>query len=408
MAKGFLSALGYRDFRRLWICNFISNIGTWVHTVALSLWVHEKYATPGWLGFVQFCSYIPALLLFLIAGSLADLMNRKKLLIVTQIIMALGALILALEVTLDIANLLTVSFTVFAIGVGIALNFPAWQAIIPDIIPPKDILNAVSLNSASWNMARFLGPMLGAAIASWSLSFCFYLNSLSFLPFAFIIALIVLPPRHRKDWRNSFNRSHLTEGIRYSLARSWARNLLLTFGLLNFFAIPYLAFLPIFGKDILHAGDFGVGALYAATGLGAVAGVPLLNLLNRRWEERTIIKAGALILPGSLILFSFSRHLWLSNFALFMTGTSYLCTASSINTLLQLKVDEEIRGRVMSLYVLMITGIYPLGSILLGFIANRFGIPKVLAISSAVVLAYGINLALSEQLREASIKGASQ
>jgi predicted MFS family arabinose efflux permease len=115
-----------------------------------------------------------------------------------------------------------------------------------------------------------------------------------------------------------------------------------------------------------------------------------------------------LILPGSLILFSFSRHLWLSNFALFMTGTSYLCTASSINTLLQLKVDEEIRGRVMSLYVLMITGIYPLGSILLGFIANRFGIPKVLAISSAVVLAYGINLALSEQLREASIKGASQ
>ncbi len=401
---GFLNALAYRDFRRLWICNFVSNLGTWVHTVALALWVYRNYPAPGWLGFIQFCSYFPSFIFFLLAGSLADLVSRKALLIVTQLIMAGGAFALALMVHLGAANISIVAITVTIIGVGLAFSFPAWQAIIPDLVPSRSMLNAVSLNSASWNMARFLGPLLGGLIISlWSLPACFYLNSLSFLPFALVMVMVQLPRRHKDDWKDRLNLSHLTEGIRYSLKRSWARNLLLTFGLINLLALPYLAFLPVFGSDILKKGELGTEALFAAAGMGAVMGVPVLALLNRRQEERTIIRLGVLALSGSLIIFSFSENFWLSLCALFLAGISFLITASSINTLLQLKVDEELRGRVMSLYVMMLTGIYPIGSGLMGLISNHFGVPRVLGISSFLVLLYGINLVFSGQLNEAQV-----
>lgn len=402
--RGLFPSLRYPDFRALFTTNFISYIGTWVHNVVLLLWVQNTYGTPGSLGLVNFMAYLPVIIFFLVAGTLTDVVDRRKLLIYSQSLMAAAAFALAVEVITGAANLLTVCITVFILGIGYAVSFPAFFAITFDLVEPRHILNAISLNAASFNTARFVGPLLASLlVAQWSFSGGFLANSLSFLPVIVALLIIKTPASERDEGGRIFNPSALTEGIRYAWHNAWARNLLLTLGAMNLFTLPFIVFLPTYGEEIIRAGDAGVFALYAASGFGAVLGVPVLNFLNRRWEEREIIKINSLVLPLALIAFSFSSQLWLSMILLCVAGIASLLVFSSINSLLQLKVEPRLRGRILSIFYLMLTGLAPLGGIILGFLADRWGITSVLAPSFFLFLICGVALTVFPRiLREAT------
>jgi MFS family permease len=397
--RNLFPSLTHRDFRLLWVWTFVSNVGTWVHNVALGLWVHDVYRSPGWLGVVNFFGYLPVILFFLPAGSMADSLDRRRLLIVTQVVMMVSALALAVEINLGVANLFTVSVTVFAMGTGFALNFPAWQAIMPDLVPVEHLLNAVSLNSASYNLARLLGPMLAGMLAAiLPLAACFYVNSISFFPVILALAVVSLPAIPAVRERDALPAHGLTAGLSYAFRNAWSRNLLVTLGFLTFFALPYLVFLPVFGSDILHKGDLGVGVLYAASGCGAVIGAPTITILRRRFDERILIKAGTMGVALSLFLFSLSNNFWFSISLLVVTGASFLAAVASINTILQLKAGREVRGRVMSVYVFMLVGFFPVGGALLGIIADRTGMARAMSIGSLACLFWAVIILLKPEL----------
>ncbi len=388
--KGLFPSLSYRDFRSLWIWGFVSNIGTWVHTVALGLYVHDVYHSPGWLGVVNFFSYFPVVIFFLFAGSLVDTRNRRLILMVSQGVMMLAALALAIFVHLGGANLPAICITTFIMGVGFAFNFPAWQAIVPDLVPPGHLLNAVSLNAASFNLARSVGPVFASVIITLvSFSACFFVNSASFFPFILALAFIALPPVAAQK-ESAVSWKTMTAGISRVLQRKSARNLLLTMGIVNFFGLPYVVFLPVFGKDILERGDIYVSVMYAAVGLGAALGAPLITHLNRTVDELTLLRGGVMGIALSLLAFSWSPNFWLSLPLLFMVGLFFLASMSSINTVLQLNTEREMRGRVMSLYVLMMVGSFPLGGALLGFIGDRLGIQWAISIGALACLLWGV------------------
>jgi MFS family permease len=403
IVKDYFPSLTHRDFRMLWTWTFVSNIGTWLHNVALGLYVHEVYRAPGWLGLINFFSYAPTILLFLPAGSLADTGRRKRILIVSQVTMAAGALSLAVLVAAGAAGLAGISISVFLMGIGIAFNFPAWLAIIPELVPREDLLNAISLNAASWNMARFLGPMLaGIVIAIASYSACFFANSASFFPFILVLFVIALPETAASHAGSTFSFRTMAGGISYSLRRRLIRNLLITFGLINAFGLPYIVFIPVFGKDILSRGNIGVSAMYAASGLGAVVGAPLVTRLHRSFDEITLVKGGVMGISLSLLIFSWSTNFWLSLVLVFSAGLSFLVTATSINTILQIKTDPRVRGRIMSLYVFMLVGAFPVGGALLGFIADAAGMSRAMSIGSLTCLFWGSVLLLKPELLQAA------
>ncbi len=393
--EGLLPALRFPAFRWLWSCNFISHIGTWVQNVALLLWVQDKYGKPGALGVVNLFSYLPVILFFLHAGTLVDVVDRRWILIYAQTLMALAAFALALEVGLGFANLFTVSLTVFILGLGFTVSFPGFHAITFDIVESRYILNAVSLNAAAQNTSRFLGPLLASLIVSrWGFKGGFYANSLSFLPIIVALMVIRVPSSQGRRAPGAFSFRQVAGGISYVFREGWARNLLITLGTMNIFALPYLVFLPNFGKVVLRAGDQGVYLLYAASGLGAVMGVPVVGLLHRRFEEREIVKIASVAIPASIIAFSLSPYLWLSMLCLFIAGVAFLANFSAINSLLQLKVEPRLRGRILSLFFFMLTGVAPIGGLIIGFLANRWGISGVLAGSSFLALIYGVSLSV--------------
>lgn len=388
-----IAAFKSRSFFKLWSTNLISNTGSWVHNVALGLWAHEKYGTPGALGLLNLFSYIPIVVFFLAAGIMADISDRRKLLIYSQLIMTLAALALAIEIAFDAANLVSVSITVFVMGTGLAFSFPAFQALIPSIVKKEHVLNAISLNSASYNMARLIGPMLaGVIIPLLSLSACFFINSLSFLPFIIALFFLKLPKEGRKEKTGRPSMGLVLEGVRFAVKEAWARRLFMTLGIMNLLLLPYLVFLPIFGKDILRGGNFAVALLFASSGFGAMAGVPVLNILSRSMSEYEIVKLGIVSTALSIIFFSFSERIAISMPSLFVTGMSFLLTASSINSMLQLNVSEHLRGRVMSIYVLLLAGVFPIGGAVLGWLSDFFGVTSVLSLSAIIVLMYGISL----------------
>ena len=389
---GVLSAFGYRDFRILWPGALLSNIGTWVHMTALLWFVKELTNSDGWVGFANFANFIPVLLFVLLSGSLADRLNRKKIIIVTLVAMMLGAFALGICMSLGWASLGVIMVITTFMGVAFVFNFPAWRAIVTDLVPRDEILNAVSLDAAQFNIARFIGPALGALILSvWGVAGAFYINGFSFL--AVIISLLMLKTRTPgRPVPEGGTRRHIMEVVRYSWRNRWARNLLLALAVTAFFGLPFMVLLPAISRDVLGRGAAGFGMLLMATGLGAVAGAPLVTYLNRRIPENEIVKFSALAAGVLLVLFSLSRTFWLSLLISVGLGVSYLMMSATINTVLQSRVSRDMRGRIMSIYILVFQGVFPIGGLMMGLIADARSAPFAMFVGGVVCLALGLVL----------------
>ncbi|MCX5976420.1 MAG: MFS transporter [Coprothermobacterota bacterium] len=387
-AVGVLSALGYRDYRHFWTGALVSDIGTLIQTTALMWFVKTNTASNAWVGAVSLASVIPVLLFVELAGYLADKVDLKRLLLGTQFFMMATALILAIGASLGWTSMGFFLTIVILQNIAFTFGFPAWELLLPDLVPKDHMLNALALGSAEWNLGKVVGPALGALIlTTWSAAGAFYVNAASFL---FVIGVIMattvktstmpIPPA-RKVYQSLVKRG------RYVLHTRWMVYLLATLGIASFFGFSYTVLFPAFAQEVLGGGAGAYSFLLVFTGLGAILGAPLVTVLKRKFKGRDIIKGSLLCFGAILLCFSFSGTYWLSAVLAAGMGCALLIFGSIVNTVLQVRVEEEMRGSIVSYYIMMSITFSGFGALFLGSLADTFQSPRIpLQLGSLVCL----------------------
>jgi MFS family permease len=391
-------SLHHRDFALFWTGNFLSNIGTWMQNLALGWQILLITNSPFLLGLNGFLGSLPALVFSLPGGAIADRLSRRKLMLTTQTSMAVLALILGLLTSFHVVKISEILLISFLTGLAGALNSPAYQALVPDLVPRDDLVNAIGLNSAQFNMSRAIGPTLaGVALGSLGVAACYYLNSLSF--FALIVALLVLRLAPRRIDRNAGVWRAALEGLHFV---DRYRSLVILLSVPCFFALfgNYIVLMPAFARDLLHVGPSGLGYLMAGAGLGAV--IAALTLAAQRTAARRggLIMASAAIFSLALILLGQAHTFGWSFFLLVVLGATTVGALALTNTMLQMVSPPELRGRIMSLYIFAAIGLSPLGSLWIGSVAEHLGTRFALTLGGAVCFTYfSIVLACLPRLR---------
>jgi MFS family permease len=373
-----------RNFAIYTAGSFISATGSWFQVVALGwLVVSVGGSHSGFLlGLVGFASLMPILVLGLVGGLLADRLSRRVLLLATQLFNA-GALLLLAYLT-GTGRATVGAILTFALVMGIvnALTWPAWQALINDMVPVHDLARAIALNSARFNLTRVIGPALGGALltvvgGAW----CFAANAMTAL--GVTCALLAIHPRAQPRRAHEPLRQALLGGLLYARATLQARTILLATTALGMLGLPYNSFLPAFAKDVLHAGPGGLGLLLTAVGVGALGGA-LSSGMKWAITNRRIVLCGALGLFGLAdALFAVSRWLPLSLAALVVLGFAMLLYLATANTALQSEVPRAVLGRLMGVWVIVTSGTTPLGSLAIGALSTVIGVQAAVGFGGA-------------------------
>jgi len=379
-----LRALRYRNYRLFFVGQSISLTGSWMQMIAVSWLAYRLTNSAFLLGSIAFLSQFPMLLVTPFAGVLADRWNRKNILVITQTLAMIQALVLAVLAFTGAVTVWHLAILSLFIGLVNSFDAPVRQTFVIDMVEDKkDLSNAIALNSFIFNSARLIGSALGGLlIAAIGEAMCFLLNSVSFL--AVIAALLSMRIRPAIPESGNHFLTDLKEGFAYAFRIAPIRSILSLVALMSVAGMPYVVIMPIFAKDILKGGADTLGFLMGATGLGALGGaVYLASKKNIRGLERTISVA-AVIFGAGLVFFSFSRVLWLSLFLILCVGFGIMVQIVSCNTLLQNLTDDDKRGRVMSLYAIAFMGMAPFGSLLAGSLAEKIGAPHTMLISGLV------------------------
>lgn len=405
-----LTAFTYRDFRVQWFGACTSSIGTWMQNVAQNWLVLSLTGSAFFLGLDSFLQQLPIMLFTLIGGVLADRHDRRHTLVVSQYLQTSTALVLAALVYFGVVKIWHILLLSFVTGLAQSLGGPAYQALIPSLVEQKDLPNAVALNSIQFNLARVIGPLVAGAVltafARWgfsdpeAMSACFTLNSLSFL--VVIAALMSLNVKHIPSTGTHRMRDELRGGLSYVRHQGSLVSLIVLAAATTFLGFAVLTFLPLFAQNVFHQGVGAYSRLMAFSGAGSVVGALLVAWLGkfRRMGLMTLLVQA---LYGLLIVgFALSRILWLSDVLLFLTGVALMVVFSTVTSLVQLLAPNEMRGRVMSIYLVAFRGGMPLGSLASGYFASLFGAPAVLVVNGMLlVIVSTYFLARSHGVREA-------
>jgi len=382
-----LRALRYRNFQLFFGGQFISLIGTWMQNVAQAWLVYRITGSSVLLGAIGFSSQIPVFLLSPAGGIVADRFPRQRVVIATQTASMLLAFALASLTLLHTVRIWHVFVLSALLGAVNAFDIPARQSFIVEMVGKTDLMNAIALNSSMFNASRVLGPAIaGILVASIGEGWCFFANGASYI--AVIIGLFLMRvERIEQPPPQDSLVQHVIEGFRFVLDSPAVHALLIMLGVVSLTGMPYTVLMPIFADRILHGGAAGLGWLMGAAGVGALIGA---LLLASRETLKGLSRWVALAASGfgvGLIGFSFSRSLHLSEVLLIPIGFAMMIQMGSSNTLIQSMVPDRLRGRVMSVYSMMFMGMAPIGSLLAGWAADRFGPQWTVAGGGAICLA---------------------
>jgi MFS family permease len=392
--SGAFRAMRHRNFRLFFGGQLTSLIGTWMQTVAQAWLVLKLTNSPMMLGLVSFARYAPMLAVALFAGVVVDHVDRRRLLIVSQTLLMLCAFILAGLTWAGVVRVEHVIILAACNGLISSFDMPGRQAFVVEMVGIEDLPNAIALNSMIGNGARIVGPAIaGALIASVGTAMCFFLNGFSFLAVIWSLVSMDLPRKAAQRFGSAML-TRLREGFSYIWRHRPSFYLLLLCGINNGFGAQYTVLLPVFASNILH-GDAGTyGLLMGAQGVGAVIGaVTLAWRSSGARGQRQNLMYGIFVLAAAILTFGFSRWMWLSLLAQLFVGAALINYMASTNTLLQLFVSDELRGRVMSFYTLSFTGMLPLGSLEVGFIGERISPEAAVMVCGVISLACAILLA---------------
>ena len=386
------AALRHRNYRLFFIGQLISLTGTWMQNVAERWLVWELTSSPFKLGVVTFAAGVPVLLFSLWGGVFADRVPKRRLLMVTQTFMMTLAIILAVDVILGTVQWWHVGILAFLLGTANAFDAPARQAFVFEMVGRNDLMNAIALNSAIFNSARIIGPALaGVTLAALGTAWCFGLNAVSFLAVLVGLALMNVKPFVGASSTES-PLVQIREGVTYIWHHPFVRTLIALVAVSNMFALGYMALLPALAQDVLHVGTVGYGFMLTAIGVGALAGALTIASLGNYQRKGRMLTAGNLLFPVMVVTLALSKSYHLTLGLLVVAGLGFMTQNATANTLVQTTVPDGLRGRVMSVYMMVFQGFFPIGSLIAGAVAEGFGVPVGVAFGGSIALAYGLYL----------------
>lgn len=389
-----LRALSHRDFRLFWTGQCVSLVGRWMQAIGQSWLVLELTNSPLRLGIVNSLQFAPLLLLSLPAGALADRLPKRPLLIGTQLALMFPALAIAALIWTGTIQYWHVLVMATLMGLATALDMPARQSIVVELVGKDDLMNAIALNSAVFNAARMVGPAAGGLlIARYGVALAFFLNGVTFLAvLAALLAMRAEAPRPAAPGTRLTR--EIADGLRYA-TREPRISLVLSLVLaVSIFVINHNVLVPLVARDLLGEEVQGFGFLMATLGAGALTGAATLAQFGHGRPPLAAIIAPAIVVSTGILSLAAVRQFWLVAIVLFLTGVAQILFLTSSNTTLQVMAPDALRGRVMGLYALVFAGVSPIGAFLTGSIAEAFGPATACAVGGGLGLASVLALSL--------------
>jgi MFS family permease len=381
-----LRALRSRNFRLFFFGQLISVIGVWMQSTAQQWLVYRITGSQLKLGTVTFAGFLPVLLFSLFMGIIVDRFSNRTLLVWTQSLFMVLAAILAIITFLDLVTYEYIILLAFLTGIVNALDMPARQAIYTKLVDRKDLLNAIALNSSVFNGARIIGPAIGGVVvAQLGEGVAFSVNSITYLAVIFGLLLMRIHPDPLSD-ANSTGRQDFLGGLRYLFYEKRVLGLVVMIAGLSVTGFSYLTLLPVFAQDILKIGAEGYGVLLAAQGVGALIAALSLAFQGDRLHKGRLLVGSRYILAFAIILLGISRSTPLTITSLILAGFALIGQLALTNTIIQLIVPDEFRGRVLSSYTWALGGFIPIGSLLIGSIGDVLGAANAVLISAGCSL----------------------
>lgn len=389
MLKRVFKAFEYRDFRLLWFGACTSSIGTWMQTLAQNWLVLELTNSPFLLGLDSFLGQIPIFLLSLFGGVAADRFDRRKLLVISQLVQMSCAFLLAAFFALSMVKVWHILSLSFIVGVAQAFGGPAYQALIPTLVASKDLANAIALNSIQFNLARVIGPMLGGiALTSLGPAWCFTFNGVSFV--AVIFTLLLLPVRPLAAKTGVSVLTSIKEGLSFINRQEGMLPLIAIAFLMTMLGIPIMVFLPVVVKDVFHMGPKIFTLMLCISGGGAVVGALTVAAFGHIQNKGRTALLTLIALGVFMTGFGLSRSLLLSCLLLFMASAALVAVFAMISSLVQLIAPDAMRGRVMSVYNVAFRGGMPIGSLISGELVGNSSVGTVLFINGVALAILGL------------------
>jgi MFS family permease len=379
-------ALKHRNFQLFIIGQLISLIGTWMQNTAQQWLVYRLTGSAALLGLFGFASQLPMLFLAWMGGYVGDRYNRHRGVISTQSLSMVLAFVLAALTLTHLIRTWHLMVIAFLVGIVNAFDVPIRQSFFVHMVGKEDLPNAIALNSSIFNGARVVGPAIaGFTIVLVGEGWCFFLNGLSFV--AVIIALLMMriEPTQPKVTGESPVRS-FAEGFRFAMSDAPIRSALFLLSMLSLFGLQYSVFLPIYARDILHGGARTLGLLMSAAGVGAVLGALQFAARTEYKGLARWIATACTACAICLLVFSFATSFWLCALVLFSVGFAATSQMAATNTIIQQRVPDEMRSRLMAVYATMFMGVQPIGALIAGGIAKHIGAPHTLLIFGTAVL----------------------
>lgn len=374
--------LKHRVFRVLWIATILGNIGTWVRDVASGWAMTELSPSPLMVALVQAFGTLPLFLLALPAGALADLVNKRRLLILVQFWLLINSLALALSAATDVLDARLLLLLTLSGGIGAALLAPAWQAIVPELVSRKELRPAVALNSLGVNIARAIGPALGGLILSfWGLAAAYGADVASYV----VTALALLWWR-RENPKSAAPPEHLVgamgAGLRYAFASPELQRVMLRAAGFFLFATAVWALLPVVARNLPGASAGLYGIMLGAIGLGAIGGALALPRLRLHWSTDAVLRIATVLVSGVLLTLAFTRSPSLAILMCLVCGAGWILALSTLGATVQSVLPDWVRGRGLAIYLTVFYGSMTLGSVIWGQVASGYSLPVALASAS--------------------------
>jgi len=393
-------ALAVRPYRWYWAAQWPVFLGTWMQVVALGYYVYNTTGSQTAVGVVGAADGIPAVVLSLYGGVLADRLPRRRILLVTQSVLGLSAAVLAIMVATHHAGLGVLILIAVVFGSADALDLPTRQALIADLVSADLVVNAVALGSVAMSVTRIAGPALaGVLIGFVGPAVCFGFLALAYIGPLFVLFTVVpdIAPRLRA---RSTAYADLVEALRVVRRDKLVRGVIVCVAALSFFGVAYMPYLPVYAHDKLHAGSQVLGLLYTTGGFGALAGSVFIATLGGRVEaRRRLLLAGSVIYAASLFTLATGGRLGFALPALVGISLGFLAMNTSLVTLLQTETDASMRGRLLGFYSTILAGLQTVGTLTYGFLAHAVPLFTAISAGALVVGVVGVLTALGPALR---------
>ncbi len=381
-------AISSRDFRLYMAGQIVSLTGTWMQSVAQNWLVWSLSGSSFYLGLISAASSLPMLLFTLPGGILADKYFKRRILIATQTLSIIPALLLGIFIDIKIITLLHVAIFAFILGTINAFDVPARQSFLIEMVGKESLTGAIALNSAVFNGARLIGPVIAGLILSlFSISTCFYLNAISYIPV--IVALSLIKTEGATQRKGFSVLKDLGEVTGFIFSERLILRVLLLIMVFSLFGIPYIILLPVISTEVFRSSAGLYGIMMGAAGAGSLSAALFIALRGEISNKKSYIGLFAILFSIFLSLLSFSKEIFLTLILLFLTGFSLISLLATANSLIQHRTPDSLRGRVMSIYTLLFLGLAPAGNLAVGFLASLYGTMNALRILSLLTITAG-------------------